>query len=352
MPQLRYIDALRGIAILGVFIVHTCGRYDAETLSIAGSLVRHGARGVQLFFLVSAFTMFLSYQNRAEPDTHLKKHFFIRRFFRIAPLYYIAIVYYLIQDGFGPRYWLGDAQEISTLNVLSNISFLHWVNPYWMTSLVPGGWSISIEVTFYLLVPYLIRTIKNLNQAVLFFLFSIGALFLITLVLKKHILISDPRLWSEYLFFYFPNQLPIFSLGIIAYFIIIKKDFHISPSTHLLVWLLSIGQAIWGLFIPVHVFFGLSFLALIWVLSRKEFSIIVNGFTCFIGKVSYSMYFSHFAVIHWLDEYGVLQETDYATIAQRVMLTFSLSLFSAWVLYNLIEKPFQTLGKKVMVKLA
>ena len=64
MKKLDYVDALRGIAILGVIMVHTSqyGHYNVP--KIIANIIDQGARGVQLFYLASAFTLFLSFKNR------------------------------------------------------------------------------------------------------------------------------------------------------------------------------------------------------------------------------------------------------------------------------------------------
>src|SRR5690242_3285681 len=106
--KLRYVDALRGIAIMGVLMVH-CGQFGTNDFpSFLENIVVNGAMGVQLFFVASAFTIFLSYGNRYGKETNANVNFLIRRVFRIAPMYYFGIIYFLWQDGFGSRYWLGD----------------------------------------------------------------------------------------------------------------------------------------------------------------------------------------------------------------------------------------------------
>ena len=80
-------------------------------------------------------------------------------------MYYLGIVYYLFQDGLGPRYMLGDETHITALNIISNFIFLNGFNPHWITSIVPGGWSITVEMTFYAILPLLFLKIKNLNNA-------------------------------------------------------------------------------------------------------------------------------------------------------------------------------------------
>src|SRR6185295_18097501 len=142
--KLNYIDALRGIAIDGVLLVH-CGQAGRNNYpSVLQSIILNGAIGVQLFYMASAFTIFLTFADRYEKEINHATNFFIRRFFRIAPMYYAGILYYLYQDGWGARYWLGDATHVSAWNIVSNLFFFHAFNPYWITSVVPGGWSIAI----------------------------------------------------------------------------------------------------------------------------------------------------------------------------------------------------------------
>jgi peptidoglycan/LPS O-acetylase OafA/YrhL len=115
--KFKYIDALRGIAILLVMIVHTSQYGEKSQNEFFNSFFKFGAKGVQLFFLASAFTLFLSYNNRnREENKNVLRSFYIRRFFRIAPMYYIGIIFFSLfnQNGF---------EEITTnnlWNVLSN----------------------------------------------------------------------------------------------------------------------------------------------------------------------------------------------------------------------------------------
>ena len=103
--KLKYIDALRGLAIMGVLIVH-CGQkgFNDALPDIIQSVILNGAHGVQLFYVASAFTLFISLANQDALGKNMWTHFFARRFFRIAPMYYLGICYYLWQDGFGERY--------------------------------------------------------------------------------------------------------------------------------------------------------------------------------------------------------------------------------------------------------
>lgn len=355
MKKLDYVDAIRGLAILGVIMTHASG--DTAWPGVISNAVNSGARGVQLFFLASAFTLFLSFENRTGKEASPVRNFFIRRFFRIAPMYYIGICYYLFQDGLGPRFWLGDAPGISTLNILSNLTFLNGFNPYWITSVVPGGWSIAVEMTFYLVLPFLFSKIKNITQAVNFLTISVILRFIFHVMLKRFPLIGDARLWEDYLFIYFPNQLPVFSLGIIMYFIVMKKESLVAVSGKSLLILTGIILADLAtgahLLFPSHILFAIGFLLLGVTLSKYSFPLIVNPVITYIGKISFSMYIVHFAVLHWFTEFNLvhLLQNNLLNYLAIFSLVTTVSILISSLFYNLVEVPFQNVGKSMIKKL-
>lgn len=352
MKKIDYLDALRGIAVLGVIMVHT-NQVGLSAGTFFDPLIYQGARGVQLFFIASAFTLFLSYNSR-QKETLSNTSFFIRRFFRIAPMFYLAIAYYLWQDGFGTRYWLGNANSITPANIISTLTFTNSFNPYWITSIVPGGWSIAIEFLFYACLPlFIFRLVKNLNSAVVFFTISIAFSFVLNLFFTKNQLITSDLLWKDYLYLYFPAQLPVFAVGIICYFISMKKEslMNINQKTILIL----IGFAILQLsaniiFFQVHVLFSLVFGLLIIALSQKSYKLIVNRFTIFMGKLSFSLYLTHFAVLHWLDKFQITDFVKIRTInyCLRFILVLTLSTIIAYITYTFIEKPFIKIGSKII----
>jgi peptidoglycan/LPS O-acetylase OafA/YrhL len=357
MKKLDYVDALRGLAILAVIMVHTAQYGLFNVPKIIANFIGQGARGVQLFYIASAFTLFLSFKNRLTKEKAPIKNFFLRRFFRIAPMYYIGICYYLLQDGFGPRYWLGDQTHITVLNIISNFTFLHGFNPYWITSLVPGGWSIAVEMTFYSVLPLLFSRVKNLNQAFSFFIFSIIVRALLQLFFMKFQLITDDSLWRNYLFLYFPSQLPVFCLGILLYFIITENESirKISGKSILVFSGILLAQFSTGfqLFFPNHVLFGFGFLILGYGLSTFQFTLIVNPIVSYIGKISFSMYLVHFAVLHWLTQLNFIDYADNGTLnyVLRFSIVSVLTILISTIFYKTVEVPFQEIGKKIISSL-
>jgi peptidoglycan/LPS O-acetylase OafA/YrhL len=354
MKKLDYVDSLRGLAILSVIMVHTFLYGKLNPSGNIANILLSGSMGVQLFFLASAFTLYLSYKNRSTKEIFPVRNFFMRRFFRIAPMYYLGIGYYLFQNGFGARYWLGDETHITTSNIVSNFTFSHGFNPYWINSLVPGGWSIGVEMMFYVMLPFLFSKIKNINQAFIFFVGSlILHVFLYELFIKFP-LIKYERLWQEYLFFYFPSQLPVFMLGIILYFIVIEKESvrNISGKWILLfsgLVLVHLASAT-KIILTNHVIFSIGFLILGYALSTFRFKFLVNPIINHIGKVSFSIYLVHFAIIYWLQRFNLLDYSQNSLLnyMTRFLVVVVLSVIVSTLLYNVIEIPFQNLGKYII----
>jgi peptidoglycan/LPS O-acetylase OafA/YrhL len=356
MKKLDYITILRAVAILSVIVVHvkqqSTGTEHLHPYIL--SMMDNGARGVQLFYMLSAFTLFLSFSQRG---VNLG-HYFVRRFFRIAPLYYIAIVYYLWQDGFGPRYWLGDAQCISTANILSNFTFINGFSPYWITSIVPGGWSIAIEVAFYCLLPLLFMRIKSVHQAINFTLITLAIRFALLFLFSRYCMISDYRLWGEYLFLYLPNQLPVFALGIVLFYLIYDKGNieisakQLSISFIVLIIGLSIPQA---QLLPQIFCFGLAFLVLVIALHDKHPRFLFNRAFNYIGTISYTLYLSHWVVIYFINKFKIVnllpsknEPLALANFLLNYFLVLILSVGLSTILYYTIELPMQKVGRKLI----
>ena len=94
MARYDFLDALRGIAALGVIMTHTGAIGIHPDSEILKSIAVTGSRGVQLFYVISAFSLYLSLHSRLG-ERHLIKKYFVRRFFRIAPLWWFAIILYM-----------------------------------------------------------------------------------------------------------------------------------------------------------------------------------------------------------------------------------------------------------------
>jgi peptidoglycan/LPS O-acetylase OafA/YrhL len=361
--KLHYINALRGWAILGVLLVHN-GMYGTDLSHFARVLVTfvdQGARGVQLFFVASAFTLFLSMSRRKE-EKHPTRNFFLRRFFRIAPMYWLGIAFF--------SYWYlaTGTQPVTVANVVANLTFLHGLNPYWINSLVPGGWSITVEMGFYCLAPLLFARLQTVDQAVRFIAWGVLANWLLTLVLTPLHLIPESWMWVSYLFLYLPSQLPVFGFGILLYLVLARtgEPKTLRPGTWLLVagaallvlmtWLPVEGQTISGIALGgLHYWFGAAFFVLALALSQHAPRLLVNPIIDYIGEISFSLYLVHFAVLFVLNRtnhvdlfHASRMATALVDFVLRYVLLLGVSVSISTVFYRAVEVPCQKVGKRLI----
>lgn len=359
MQKLEYIDALRGWAIVGVLMVH-CSQfgYNSYPLSIQ-NMMMNGARGVQLFYVISSFTLFLSFTYRYNTEAKPNFNYFIRRYFRIAPMYYVGVVYYLLQLRINTPTNSLPIENISFLGILSNIFFIHGFYPYWMNIVVPVGWSVAVEVQFYCLVPIIYRYVKTLNQAVQLLLLSIILNLFITTVFIKYTNGQTDSIWKDFLYFYLPNQLPVFVCGIIMFFISTEPRSNLKLDKKLLLlfcilFLVDIGSGKNIIFSDM-LLFSFTFVLIGYMLSFKKYNIFVNSIVTHLGKISYSIYIVHFAVLYWMEKYNLINFVDssimYSTLLNfcvRFILLLSINLLICSISYKYIELPFQNIGKRII----
>ncbi len=356
MHKYPYIDVMRGVAVLMVVLVHVYNSFGAVWIpKEIGEFFIAGHYGVQLFFFASAFTIFNSYQSRYHKENTPNLNFFIRRFFRIAPLYYLAIIYYLYYNGLGPNYWSGGL-PITTKGILMNISFTHGFSPTYMNSVVPGGWSIGLEMLFYAIVPALYLLLKNANRAVLFLSASLIIKILCDKLAYRYLAIANGFIFDQYLTFYLPYHLPVFVLGIIFYFYIVKGDKQVAwYSFALLAVLLIFDYIKHQIGVIANVKVGAIFFAVSVGLKYINHNNFLSKAIIYVGNISYSIYLCHFAVISFIVEYLHLPERFVAAHNYLWMLIwFIIVLIGSIALANtttyFIEKPMQKLGNKLIRK--
>lgn len=365
--KLTFIEALRGYAILGVVLTHSTQKLT-DLPQWLHNIGIQGARGVQLFFIVSAFTLFYSLSRKYESRSIEIKDFFIRRFFRIAPAFYFSFVFYLCF-----AIWLnqldltGRTSNYTIERILSTLTFTGILSPKWLFSLVPGGWSISVEMLFYLFVPLFFIWVRKLNTA----FFLVIATLIISGFSTFFVLYYDVwragNLRENYLFYWFPNQLPIFCLGIVLFYLLkdkisqdtlnknqLKSNVLILFSV-LLIGMLAISGGVGGPYFPSHFLFAIGFVIFAYGLGIREKHVLVNKVIIFIGQISFSMYLLHFFV---LDTIFILfgdQLQSYLPSSLVLVVLFMSTLVIAtvfsYLLYRFIELPGVKLGRKISIKL-
>ncbi|MFM0163809.1 acyltransferase [Paraburkholderia sediminicola] len=370
-----FIDALRGFAIL-VVIVHHAMRAVAlhGAMGMEGLMSpwlqtywADGARGVQLFFVISALTLCLSAAKRSTGQSQWTD-FAIRRVFRIAPMFYVAFVFYclwpLVRGKLG-----ADVPSIS--NIIATLTFVNGWYPASITShvLVPAGWSVGVEMSFYAVFPALFIAACTLRRSLVALCISLVLAVVANQVLLSHVVIDSRTDLETFAFFWLPNQLPVFIVGFVLYHLLFgpqsakKVDWlrqhpaylQAAKVTVLVVAPLMPFLHIPG--IPSHLEYA-GFIALVVTLLRfKKPAVLVNRLVCFVGKVSYSAYLVHFAVLAHVTSSLNVRHLNERLSANEYWLVLSIlavagTIAIATITHRLIEEPGQRLGKRLSDALA
>lgn len=352
----EFIDSLRGVAVLGVVMVHTQSWMKPSSWFL-GEMASAGAKGVQLFFLVSALTLGMSTRARShEPKKWLG--YFARRFMRIAPMFYLAAVFYLWLYGTGPAEYAPDG--IAWYDIGLTFTFLHGWLPTSINSVVPGGWSIADEMVFYLFFPLMWMYLKTAKQAFICALVMYGLGLLARLIARPLYGSMYPddyaTLIKTFTKLWLPAQVFVFAVGLGLYHLFMEWRNKEEPDTEadrrvglncfaggsLLFVLLSLKSG-------EPLLYVISLALIIYGLALYPIRIVVNPALSWIGKVSFSVYLVHFAVIFALTKMlpegvGIQGDTGYLLGAAVVTLA---SVPIASLTWLLIERSGIQLGSRL-----
>lgn len=362
LKKLQYIDSLRGFAILMVLFNHTCESIE-NLPSIIKIIGNYGKYGVQLFFVMSAYTLCLSMHDRKEKNFLL--NYFIRRFFRIAPLYYFGILIYFsaffLYEHFNFNTFLPNP-NYTAKTLITNISFSHGLFSDTFSGIVLGGWSIGTEMAFYLIFPVIFAFFSKIKKTHMLILIPALATIVFTLFFRALPHIFPPLSSHDFEFYYcsIMNQLPVFLVGISLFFFTLHNPVNkiILKYSPLLFLGLTIVMLLCKRFgyindITLYPFFvSISFIFLFF--TTKNVSKINSKIIQKIGQLSYSIYICHFVFAWGLSSYlniwlkGSLNPSIILFIAFSCSLGFSF-LFSLLTQF-LIETHGIELGKKLILK--
>lgn len=377
--HLDFVDALRGWAILLVMLVHSSVMVQGLP-SIVQKLAEKGRYGVQLFFIMSAFTLFLSYESRRRRDPHPVRAFFVRRLFRIAPLFWFGMVFYIYF--YGLNYSLFSPGGLGWKELLSTATFLHGFHPLTINRIVPGGWSIAAEMVFYLGVPLCYVFAKTMPRALGLFAASLFiaaacAHFKVLEIIYPWFALNKPLMLVNMAYYWLPTQMPVFALGFVL-FHLIKARSQGEPGRQteaLGLFGLALAACFCGTWLlSEQVLYAILFCIGAYALSQVKVGFLVNRLTRYIGMVSFSAYITHFFVLDLVWRIvGSQPKLDIrnASFAKNIipaqwlpagidpllqyLLIYGLlvagTVAVSTILYRLVEVPGQKLGKVIINRL-
>ncbi|MBB3392718.1 peptidoglycan/LPS O-acetylase OafA/YrhL [Rhizobium sp. BK275] len=356
------LDGLRGLAALWVLVGH------AHLLTgFSVPVIGDPDLGVDLFIMLSGFLMVFHYQRRKEREPWEASStwitFWIRRYFRIAPLYYVMLVAALtlgpfiydarmVIDGFnGVEPQLASRYLDSSLtNYLAHVTFLFGFSPEYAFRTALPDWSIGLEMQFYAALPFIIIVVGRIG----WIKGIVGASFagiVISYALNR-LGISFPMPT------FLPLKMHIFAAGMLlagALWTDRIRAFQFATIAMVLV-LAPLGGGKDLLHQSVRISLVLIFFAFIHThrlpetpakLLRPIGAWLGNGFFHSLGELSFGAYLIHLMVMQPVIAY-LIKATDVSDPvrwALSLVITVPIVYGLAWVGYNLIEMPGQNVGR-------
>lgn len=208
--KVDWISKAKGFGVLGIVIVHVAQRFNI--LHTIQNLAYAGMYCVQLFFIISVYLTFKSIEKQQEPLTGKRYIAFLaHKILRFIPILYTAVLWHYLMYAVHIRH-LPNIKDSIYRNIFFGITFLngftyHYINPW-------ANWYIGDLVIFIVLAPLLFKVINSAKKSIIFFIGSMIFVWAgITFLSKCSIDTTD-----SYFYFWFPNQLPVFALGIVCYY--------------------------------------------------------------------------------------------------------------------------------------
>lgn len=359
-------DGLRGVAILLVIASHAFPMLPELPWAVK-RFSNLGFYGVQLFFVTSCITLANSWRRSEAYGRPSLRGFALRRIFRIVPAYFLAAVGYT---------WLKPPLSLDATQLVTFLTFSNGWTPSLMPTVpntwigVPGGWSIEAEFGFYALFPIVATVLVGVTRAVAGLLLSLVLAWMMNAAgLAAYEPVYGPAATDQFLYYWLPNQLPVFLTGLVAYEFLAEcppgRRLHAAgrrvvaaaPVLLALCALAFLALAIvtWPRlpqvghgFLPSHVISAFTFAGAAIALSLRPLP--VPHLLIHIGQASFSAYLIHFAVIagfqHALPP-SILSQTGVAAVLTSgvlFILVAATTVAVAQLTYRLIELPAIRLG--------
>lgn len=310
-----------------------------------------GYLGVSFFFILSGFVLAYSYRTKFSHETITRKSFYLARFARIYPLHLLTLILAI--------------PIIYFHNTLGISSFL--INLFLLQSFIPKedlffsfnapAWSISDEMFFYLIFPFIIILFEKIKALKTIFYIAAPAILIAGIILV-------PEHYQKAIFYVNPIIRSFdFILGILLYDLFKNEKFKSYFSTEKRATIIEIATLItFFTFFIFHNFLnrGFRFSIYYWIpmcliiytfVQNKGYisKLLSNHILVFLGEISFGFYMIHYLVI----TYGNMLKDNYFINFNEILLSgiyFIVTLLLSCLSFIYFEKPMNTFIKKKLIK--
>ncbi len=332
LPRIRWLDALRGLAIVLVALYHFTHRYPNKYghnafADEAFYRFDFGWIGVHLFFMISGFIIYLSIQNKKGPID-----FLISRLSRLLPAYWCSIVIILALEPLHKKVFsIPGRFDIAT--VLANSGM--YAEALHLPFLEGAFWTLYVEIRFYLFFAILWKFV-DLRKKSTYYISYI--LLLSAAGIPNYI--SDVPLSGGDL-----NYFLIFWLGIAACKVL-REDMPVWE--YALISLTTTASTFWFQSENLHLIIGLPIFSALFIICDRAFKNEllkrISSPLAFTGRISYSAYLLH-------DPVGFILLGFFSGMALSynfsLAMALSASLAAALLSFSIIERQDKKIADRI-----
>jgi peptidoglycan/LPS O-acetylase OafA/YrhL len=303
--RLPGLNGLRAIAASWILFGHTyqiaglVGYSEGEKIYLL--LFHNWFDPVNLFFVISGFIItFLLLKEKAKTKTVNLKAFYLKRFFRIWPLYFLILLIVFILSNYTTLYSGFGGLNLSSIAIIS--LFLVTLNSLWNAplSVLPHYWSLSVEEQFYLFWPALLKKFDILKICLCVIIILIvlrnGSAYISHIYKNSIIFLS----FNSYLVASKFSSMAIGGLG--AYFTLQKRPICKDLQKKIIkypLWILFFMSFLIKLYIPYinSEVQSILFVMLIMIVVQSPTMLLDNKFVDLTGRISYGVYMYQWPII-------------------------------------------------------
>lgn len=348
------LDGMRGFAVLIVFLSHTSGRN--QSVSPYLNFLGIGHLGVYIFFVLSSFLLTLSLLNR--PQISIPE-FYIRRLFRICPLYYLVIfgvfTYQAVTHSLSEKY-LYISEGIDGL--IKHFLYVQGDSVFW---------TIAVEFQFYLILPFIILFILRYKKLAVYTISTLAVIYFLKYVEIVYGEANAQRGLSWVDISHDSQFLDIFWCGIVSALVYKSDRFKFWYQQHqkrieLTVTFLFISTILISLvaialqflifsrvaydirYLSLPYGIVISIILLATMCGHDLLNRIFNlNFLRTIGIIGFGWYLLHFPVLQIVNVLAERLNFDYSPL--KFCMSFILCYAVSTVAYLYVEKPFMVMSK-------
>lgn len=320
-----------------------------------------GPLGVIFFFVLSGFLItYLLFTEQDQFKTISVRKFYIRRFLRIWPLYYLVVFI---------GFFILPQSDLFHIPVVSDWNYapeVFWGNFFLFMIVFPNLamavfgpfpnigqlWSIGVEEQFYLIWPWFIRTMKKHLRAIVWFIVGFVAFKALVLFIGYRF---QPNNWQVLTSFLAMTKLESMAIGGLGSWVLFhKKDQLLKWVYHPFVQVGTLISVVMLIYVTptflqdgIHVVYSVLFLVVILNVSSNTRSILKLEHPVLhsLGRISYGMYMYHMMVILGvMNLAGMHLSASWRNsfIGNTVLfgVSFALSILISYLSYHWLEKRF------------